>query len=75
MLLQGRLHGPESLSRELFSSAVKLAANLDLTGPDGAELAQRRRDFAAHLYEVVTRLIIIDEIDAVGRREAIGVEP
>ena len=33
MLLQGRLHGPESLSRELFSSALKLAANLDLTGP------------------------------------------
>ena len=32
MLLQGRLHGPESLSRELFSTALKLAANLDLTG-------------------------------------------
>jgi glycerol-3-phosphate O-acyltransferase len=75
MLLQGRLHGPESLSRELFSSAVRLAANLDLIDPGGAELAQRRREFAAHLYDVVTRLIIIDEIDAVGRREAIGVEP
>src|SRR6516165_8823419 len=75
MLLQGRLHGPESLSRELFSSAVRLAANLDLIDPGGAELAQRRRNFAAHLYDVVTRLIIIDEIDAVGRREAIGVEP
>jgi glycerol-3-phosphate O-acyltransferase len=34
MLLQGRLHGPESLSRELFSTALKLAANLDLAGPD-----------------------------------------
>ncbi|HEX4059869.1 MAG TPA: glycerol-3-phosphate 1-O-acyltransferase [Streptosporangiaceae bacterium] len=32
MLLQGRLHGPESLSRELFSSALKLADNLNLTG-------------------------------------------
>src|SRR5499427_6713837 len=75
MLLQGRLHGPESLSRELFSSAVKLAANLDLIDPGAPELVQRRRDFAAHLHDVVTRLIIIDEIDAVGRREAIGVEP
>jgi glycerol-3-phosphate O-acyltransferase len=78
MLLQGRLHGPESLSRELFASAVKLAANLDLIDPGGpgrADLAGRRREFAAHLHDVVARLIIIDEIDAVGRREAIGVEP
>jgi glycerol-3-phosphate O-acyltransferase len=75
MLLQGQLHGPESLSRELFSSAVKLAANLDLIDPGAPELLQRRREFAAHLHDVVTRLIIIDEIDAVGRREAIGVEP
>ena len=75
MLLQGRLHGPESLSRELFASAVKLAANLNLIDPGGADLAGRRREFAAHLYEVVARLIIIDEIDALGRREAIGVEP
>jgi len=75
MLLQGRLHGPESLSRELFASAVKLAANLDLIEPGGPELAGRRREFAAHLHDDVARLIIIDEIDAAGRREAIGVEP
>jgi glycerol-3-phosphate O-acyltransferase len=75
MLLQGRLHGPESLSRELFSSALKLAANLDLTDPDGPGLELRRQEFAAHLHDVVARLITIDEIDAAGRREAIGVEP
>ncbi len=75
MLLQGRLHGPESLSRELFASAVKLAANLDLTDPGAVGLVRRRREFAAHLHDVVARLIIIDEIDAVVRREAIGVEP
>jgi glycerol-3-phosphate O-acyltransferase len=75
MLVQGRLHGPESLSRELFSSAMKLAANLDLIDPGAPELVPRRQEFAAHLHDVVTRLIIIDEIDAVGRREAIGVEP
>ena len=40
MLLQGRLHGPESLSRELFASALKLAANQDLIGPGGEELAR-----------------------------------
>src|SRR6516165_5734680 len=75
MLLQGRLHGPESLSRELFTSALKLAANLDLLGPGGDDLAQRRRAFAGRLHDEVARLIVIDEIDAAGRREAIGVEP
>jgi glycerol-3-phosphate O-acyltransferase len=75
MLLQGRLHGPESLSRELFASALKLAANLDLLGPGGDDLAQRRLVFAGRLHEDVARLIVIDEIDAAGRREAIGVQP
>ncbi len=75
MLLQGRLHGPESLSRELFSSALKLAANQDLIGPGGENLAGRRRAFAARLRDLVARLIVIDEIDATSRQEAVGVEP
>jgi glycerol-3-phosphate O-acyltransferase len=75
MLLQGRLHGPESLSRELFSSALKLAANLDLIDPGREELAQRRHAFAVRMRDVVARLIVIDEIDAASRREAVGVEP
>jgi len=75
MLLQGRLHGPESLSRELFANALKLAANQDLIGPGGEELAQGRRAFAARLRDLVARLIVIDEIDATSRQEAVGVEP
>ena len=75
MLLQGRLHGPESLSRELFITAMKLAANLDLIDAGREELAERRRAFAARLRRVVARLITIDEIDAVGRQEAVGVAP
>jgi glycerol-3-phosphate O-acyltransferase len=75
MLLQGRLRGPESLSRELFSSALKLAANQDLIGPGADELARGRRAFAARLRDLVARLIVIDEIDAASRQEAIGVEP
>jgi glycerol-3-phosphate O-acyltransferase len=75
MLLQGRLRGPESLSRELFSNALKLAANQDLIGPGGDELAARRRAFAARLRGLVERLIVIDEIDATSRQEAVGVEP
>jgi len=75
MLLQGLLHGPESLSRELFSSALKLAANLDLVEPGGAELAQRRQAFTARLRDVVARVVTIDEIDAASRREMTGVQP
>jgi glycerol-3-phosphate O-acyltransferase len=75
MLLQGRLHGPESLSRELFASALKLAANHELVEPGDAELAQRRQEFAARLRDVVARVTQIDEMDAVARREAVGVEP
>ena len=73
MLLQGQLHGPESLSRELFSTAMKLAANLDLIDPGREELAERRQAFAARLRAVVGRLVMIDEIDAVCRREVAGV--
>lgn len=75
MLLQGRLHGPESLSRELFTSALKLAGNLDLVDPGRAELARRRQEFAARLRVVAARVMRIDEIDAASRREAVGVEP
>ncbi|MFC4944508.1 glycerol-3-phosphate 1-O-acyltransferase [Pseudonocardia sp. GCM10023141] len=75
MLLQGRLHGPESLSRELFASALKLAANRDLVDPGREELAQRRQAFAAQLRDTVGKVMRIDEIDAALRREVVGVEP
>ena len=70
MLLQGRLHGPESLSRELFASALKLAANRDLVDPGREELGKRREEFAAQLERVVADVRHIDEID-----RAAGVEP
>lgn len=75
MLLQGRLHGPESLSRELFANALKLAANHDLVDAGREELAERRAEFAARVRDVVARVIAIDEIDATSRREAAGVAP
>ena len=34
MLLQRRLHSPESVSRELFASAIDLVENFGLLGPD-----------------------------------------
>jgi glycerol-3-phosphate O-acyltransferase len=73
MLLQGRLHGPESLSRELFAGALRLAAQLDLVDPGREELGERRAAFAERLRDVVARVRRIDEIDAESRREAVGV--
>lgn len=75
MLLQGRLHGPESLSRELFAGALRLAANLDLVDPGREEVAARRQEWAAQVRDVVTRVAVIDELDAAARRETVGVEP
>ncbi|HET6392727.1 MAG TPA: glycerol-3-phosphate 1-O-acyltransferase [Blastococcus sp.] len=75
MLLQGRLHGPESLSRELFASALQLARNLDLVDPGREELARRRQEWATQVRDVVRRVVVIDELDAAARRESVGVEP
>lgn len=75
MLLQGRLHGPESLSRELFGTALQLAGNLDLVDPGREELARRRQEWAAQVRDVVGRVAVIDELDAAARRESVGVEP
>ncbi|MBA3908248.1 MAG: glycerol-3-phosphate acyltransferase, partial [Pseudonocardiales bacterium] len=75
MLLQGRLHGPESLSRELFASALKLAGNRDLVDAGRDELRERRQVFAAQLRDTVAGVARIDEIDAAQRREVVGVEP
>ncbi|WP_206340349.1 glycerol-3-phosphate 1-O-acyltransferase [Blastococcus litoris] len=75
MLLQGRLHGPESLSRELFATAMQLARNLDLVDPGREELARNRQEWAAQVRDVVRRVVVIDELDAAARRESVGVEP
>jgi glycerol-3-phosphate O-acyltransferase len=75
MLLQGRLHGPESLSRELFAAALRLAANLDLVDEGGDDLGRRRQEWAAEIRDVVARVAVIDELDAAARRTTVGVEP
>ena len=45
-VLQGRLHSHDSISREVFSHALELAANRDLIDPGRADLSVRRRAFA-----------------------------
>ena len=82
MLLQGRLHGPESLSRELFVSALDLMANLGLLSDDARGdsgdarhegLASRRKASAAYARDLVRRVRTIESMDASIRAEVTGV--
>jgi glycerol-3-phosphate O-acyltransferase len=56
MLLQGRTHGPEAVSRELFAGALKLAANRDLVDQGRDEVHARRQEFLAEGRSVVARV-------------------
>jgi len=73
MLLQGRLHSPEALSRELFENALKLAGNRDLVDPGRDELRARRDQFAAEVRNVVARVAAAESLDTANRKEASGV--
>jgi glycerol-3-phosphate O-acyltransferase len=77
MLLQRRLHSPESVSRELFSSAIDLKDNFGLlSAADGESPDDLQRRRTRHL-EFVTSLIEraqhIESLDAANRAEVTGV--
>ena len=54
--LQRLLTSTESISRELFATALKLAANRDLVDPGRDELAERREAFAVEIRTLVGRV-------------------
>jgi glycerol-3-phosphate O-acyltransferase len=54
--LQQRIHSPESVSKELFATALQLAASRRLVEPGGESVTERRRAFAAEIDEVVRRI-------------------
>ncbi|MFI6046133.1 glycerol-3-phosphate 1-O-acyltransferase [Nocardia sp. NPDC051321] len=63
MMLQQRLHSPESVSTELFTSALKLADNYELlegvahdSAKRRAELTERRVEFADRLRTIGARI-------------------
>ncbi len=70
MQLQGRLHGPESVSQELFDGALRLAANRRLVDSGGDDLRVRREDFVAQLRDVTERVAAAQRIDEDVQREA-----
>ncbi len=56
MLLQGELHGPESVSAELYGAAMKLAANRDLIDPGRETVRVAREQFLAEVSSTVRRV-------------------
>ena len=71
LLLQGRLHGAESVSQELYASALRLAANRELLDPGGEDVAVRRRAFEAEVEDVVERLVRIRELESLRLEEVL----
>lgn len=69
MLLQQRLHSPESVSSELFGTALKLADNHGLLDTGEPELHTRRAAFAAELRTIGARISRLATLDPVNRRE------
>jgi glycerol-3-phosphate O-acyltransferase len=69
-LLQGRVRSPESVSKALFETALRLAANRDLVEPPPLEvagLAGRRRAFATEVQEARRRVEIVEALAAARR--------
>jgi glycerol-3-phosphate O-acyltransferase len=64
MLLQGELHGAESVSAELYAGAIKLAANRDLTDPGREPVRVAREQFLAEISSTVARVARVGELEA-----------
>jgi glycerol-3-phosphate O-acyltransferase len=64
MLLQGELHGPESVSAELYDAAMKLAANRDLIDPGREPVHVAREQFLAEVSSTVARVARVGTLEA-----------
>lgn len=67
MLLQGRLHGDESVSSELFATALDLARNRGLLDGDES-VREKRSTFAAQLLAVGERIALAESLDVSNRK-------
>ncbi|MDT5399920.1 MAG: glycerol-3-phosphate O-acyltransferase, partial [Mycobacterium sp.] len=56
LVLQGRIHGGESVSRAVFEAAWELAANRDLVDSGGEQVKQARIAWRTEVTEVRDRL-------------------
>jgi glycerol-3-phosphate O-acyltransferase len=71
-LLQGHIKRPESVSKVLFGTAIKLARNRNLWAPGGVEQMEARRRFAAEIRATIRR---IDAVEAMVISRRVGLLP
>jgi glycerol-3-phosphate O-acyltransferase len=72
--LQRRLRSSDSISTEVFRTALKVATNRGLLRPGDEQLAERRRAFAAELAELLERLERMRELAASDAEIALDAE-
>jgi glycerol-3-phosphate O-acyltransferase len=75
LLLRGQIASPDSVSRELYSAALKLADNRDLCGTGGDELADGRRAWLEEVRELHERLAQIAALDDTKLEGVLDVRP
>ncbi len=71
--LQHRLYSPESISKELFGAALRLAGNRDLLGPGDEGLRERRTAFADEIAAEVRRVAAVRDL-ALRDLETVGAQ-
>ena len=64
MLLQGRLHAPEAVSKELFATALRQAANRDVLDPGRDEVQAGRQRWHDEVCDVIDRLRTVEQLDS-----------
>ena len=68
--LQRRIRNPESISKVLFATGVRLAGNRSLLVGESTELVRERRAFAEEIRKVINR---VDAIEALASARAAGI--
>jgi glycerol-3-phosphate O-acyltransferase len=65
--LQRRIRSAESVSKVLFTTALRLARNRGLVAPGGDDLVERRRAFAEEIRAAIRRVDAVDALAAARR--------
>jgi glycerol-3-phosphate O-acyltransferase len=63
-VLQREIRSPESVSKDLFRGALRLAGNRGLLEPGGPEVAEARMAFAAEMDDAVRRVAVLRAVAA-----------
>ena len=72
MVLQGQLHGAESVGRESFAAALSLAANRDLVDPGREDVRAARERWLAEVRDVLIDLEAVEQADVAATEEVLA---